>query len=120
MAKYEVRDVVCDYGVYVDGELKLILNSRRIALSVVALLEEDERLHRQLNPQDTPKSKQHEWIRHEKDIEAMREFHKRGIGLSMSDKSIFWTCSECGLWGNPHYNYCPHCGDKKKGETNER
>lgn len=25
MAEYEVRDVVCDYGVYEDGELKLIL-----------------------------------------------------------------------------------------------
>ena len=31
MAEHEVRDVACDYGVYEDGELKLILNSRRIA-----------------------------------------------------------------------------------------
>ena len=50
MAKYEVRDVVCDYGVYADGELKLILNSRRIAEQIVVLLEEDERIHRELNP----------------------------------------------------------------------
>ena len=49
MAKYEVRDVVCDCGVYEDGELKLILNSRRIALQIVELLKEDERTHRELN-----------------------------------------------------------------------
>lgn len=50
MAEYEVRNVVCDYGVYEDGELKLILNSRRIALQIVKLLKEDERIHRELNP----------------------------------------------------------------------
>lgn len=50
MSKYEVRDVVCDYGVYVDGELKLILNSRQIAGQIVSLLVEDERKHRELNP----------------------------------------------------------------------
>lgn len=49
MADYKVRDVVCDYGVYEDDELKLILNSRRIALQIVELLKEDERLHRELN-----------------------------------------------------------------------
>lgn len=49
MAKYEVRDVVCDYGLYYDGELILILNSKRIALEIVALLNEDERIHMELN-----------------------------------------------------------------------
>lgn len=41
---YEVRDVVCDYGVYENGELKLILNSKRIALEIVKLLEEDDKI----------------------------------------------------------------------------
>ena len=49
MSEYEVRDVVCDYGVYEDGELKLILNSRRIALEIVKLLKEDDFVHRELN-----------------------------------------------------------------------
>lgn len=49
---YEVRDVVCDYGVYENGALKLILNSRRIAERIVELLEEDECNHRELNPID--------------------------------------------------------------------
>ncbi len=50
MTEYEVRDVVCDYGVYENGELKLILNSRRIAEQIVLLLKQDERIHRELNP----------------------------------------------------------------------
>ena len=50
MPKYEVKDVVSDYGVYEDGELKLILNSRRTALQIVELLKEDERIHREMNP----------------------------------------------------------------------
>lgn len=50
MSKFEVRDVVCDYGVFEDGELKLILNSRRIALQIVDLLEEDERIHKEFKP----------------------------------------------------------------------
>lgn len=50
MAEYEVRDVDCDYGVYEDGELKLILNLRPIALQIVELLKQDERIHRELNP----------------------------------------------------------------------
>ena len=48
MAEYEVRYIGCDYGVYCDGELKLILNSFRIALQIVYLLKEDERIHREL------------------------------------------------------------------------
>lgn len=53
MSVYEVRDVVCDYGVFEDGELKLILNSRTIAGKIVELLKEDERRHRELNPLKT-------------------------------------------------------------------
>lgn len=42
---YEVRDVVCDYGVYENGELKLILNSKRIAEKIVELLKEDSSMN---------------------------------------------------------------------------
>lgn len=49
MSVYEVRDVVCDYGLYCDGELKIILNSKRIALQILELLKEDERIHIELN-----------------------------------------------------------------------
>ena len=50
MIEWSVGDVVCDYGVFEDGELKLITNSRGTAEKIVELLKEDERIHRQLNP----------------------------------------------------------------------
>ena len=43
MAEYEVRDVA---GVFKNGELKLVLNSRRIAENIVQLLEEDAGIDR--------------------------------------------------------------------------
>ena len=50
MIEWTVGCVVCDYGVFENGELKLITNSRRPAEEIVKLLEEDERRHRELNP----------------------------------------------------------------------
>ena len=55
MDEYEVRDVVTDYGLYHDGELILILNSKRIALQIVDLLNDDSRIHRELNPTENKK-----------------------------------------------------------------
>jgi hypothetical protein len=46
----------------------------------------------------------------------MKEFHKKGIGLSMANNSIFWTCSECGMWGTPHSKYCGECGAYMRGD----
>ena len=42
MSKYEIRDVVSDYGIYKDGELLLILNSRSNAVYIKAILEHEE------------------------------------------------------------------------------
>ena len=39
--KYEVRSVVCDYGVYEDDKHILILNKRRNAEEIVKILEAD-------------------------------------------------------------------------------
>lgn len=46
---FEVRDVVCDYGVFENGELKLICNSRRIADMICSLMIFDEEYHKALN-----------------------------------------------------------------------
>ncbi|MHC1746972.1 MAG: hypothetical protein AB9856_01120 [Cellulosilyticaceae bacterium] len=52
MAKYEVKDVVCDYGVFEDDKLmaRMILNSRTNAEIIVQTLEADEK-HEQIFPQ---------------------------------------------------------------------
>ena len=52
MSKYEVKSVVCDYGVYENDELKLIVNSHKIANIIVDLLQIDEGYNRALNPQN--------------------------------------------------------------------
>lgn len=50
MSKFEVRDVVCDYGIYENGELKLILNSRGSALKILKILEFDNSLINEARP----------------------------------------------------------------------
>jgi hypothetical protein len=50
MNEWTVGSVVCDWGVFENGELKLITNSRVTAEKIVNLLEEDEQRHRELNP----------------------------------------------------------------------
>ena len=39
--EWTVEDVVCDYGLFENGELKLILSSKRRALEIKKILEED-------------------------------------------------------------------------------
>lgn len=41
MSKYEVKSVVCDYGIYEDGELKLICSSSKNAYLIKDIMEKD-------------------------------------------------------------------------------
>lgn len=52
MAQYEIKDVVCDYGLYEDGELKLILNSAHNAHLVKRILEIDQSVPNSAIPAD--------------------------------------------------------------------
>ena len=64
---------------------------------------------------DVVEVKHGEWIRNECNIEKMKEFHEKGIALSMSEKSIFYTCSYCGSWGTLTQKHCSECGAKMDG-----
>ena len=64
---------------------------------------------------DVEEVKHGHWKRSERNISKMREFHKKGIALSMSEKSIFYTCSCCGSWGTLSQKYCNECGAKMDG-----
>ena len=46
MPGYEVKPVVCDYGLYEDDELRLICNSSRNAKLIKAILEKDSLCNR--------------------------------------------------------------------------
>lgn len=41
MIKYDVKSVVCDYGIFDNDELKIILNSQANALLIKYILEQD-------------------------------------------------------------------------------
>ncbi|WP_207654655.1 hypothetical protein, partial [Clostridium paraputrificum] len=41
MIKYEIKPVVCDYGIFENGELKLILNCMSNAQTIVNILNAD-------------------------------------------------------------------------------
>ncbi len=60
------------------------------------------------------------FVRNERNIPKMKEFHERGYALSMSEKSIFYTCSACGEWISLSQKYCSECGAKMDGTPKER
>lgn len=68
---------------------------------------------------DVVEVKRGEWKRNERNIPKMREFHEKGNALSMSEKSIFYTCSCCDSWGSLTQKYCFECGAKMDGERGD-
>ena len=61
---------------------------------------------------DVVEVKHGHFVRNERNIPKMKEFHEKGYALSMNTKSIFYTCSECGTWASLSQNYCSECGAK--------
>ena len=51
-------------------------------------------------------------IKHTPDFEKMRYFHKLGFGEGMNERSVFWTCSNCGMWASLAHKFCSNCGAK--------
>ena len=49
MSKYNVDSVVCDYGVFENGELKLICSHRRNALLIKDIMEKDDKFGQGFN-----------------------------------------------------------------------
>ena len=99
MSEYEVRDVVCDYGIYEDGELKLILNSRSNALKIKDILEVDLQ-HRVYSSVDLDE------IRKETAREILQKFNEYlppectacGVGVALNSlyEEYGIECTACG------------------------
>ena len=71
---FEVRDVVCDYGVFENGELKLICNSRRIADMICSLMIFDEEYHKALNSNMIPVNEVYRFAEDEAEEENQNEW----------------------------------------------
>lgn len=90
-------------------ELVEVSMPRRLAIKLKNILAK--------NPDaDVAEVKHGYFVRNERNIPKMKEFHERGYALSMNEKSIFYTCSECGEWISLSQKYCSECGAKMDGE----
>ena len=67
---------------------------------------------------DVVEVKHGHFVRNERNIPKMKEFHKKGIATAMKATSIFYTCSCCNDWGTPIQKYCSGCGAKMNNVVN--
>lgn len=90
--KVEVEEVVCDWGVYEGGELKLILNSRSAAEQIADIIVADE-------------------YRHATDI-PLRTALEKQIPKKLPVIDELYHCPSCGEMGTIMQgdNYCFNCG----------
>lgn len=96
--RYEVKDVVCDYGVYEKGKLLLICNSRANALLIKSILETDlqQHVHQQ--------AVHAHWILI--DSEKNKYQCSNCIRLGKED----WWKLNTGTPADNKMAFCPHCG----------
>lgn len=97
MSKYDIKAVVCDYGIYENDELKIIVNSQANALLIKYVLEQD--LQHKVVIADLL----------EKPSKKKRKF--RAMTYKEHCKSLCLICEECCFapnWADKHYKHiCP-------------
>lgn len=97
MSKYDIKSVVCDYGIYENDELKIIVNSQANALLVKYVLEQD--LQHKVVIADLL----------EKTSKKKRKF--RAMTYKEHCKSLCLICEDCVFapnWADKYYKYiCP-------------
>lgn len=101
---------------YIDAELALKLKDEKTNLCYDLYDLED--FLEEVPTADVVEMKHGYFIRNERNIPKMREFHENGIATSMSEKSIFYTCSCCGSWASLSQKFCSECGVKMDGVNN--
>lgn len=119
MKHYTVKPVVCDYGVYEGDELKLILNSKRIADTIVTLLQLDEDYHRALQRDLVPVNEVYIFTEETDDSELspFERFKQAANEMLKNSSEPTHTparCTKCGkeatLNRGELYRICQDCG----------
>lgn len=97
MSKYDIKAVACDYGIYENDELKIIVNSQANALLIKYVLEQD--LQHKVVIADLL----------EKTSKKKRKF--RAMTYKEHCKSLYLICEECVFapnWADKYYKHiCP-------------
>jgi hypothetical protein len=97
MSKYDIKAVVCDYGIYENDELKIIVNSQANALLIKYVLEQD--LQHKVVIADLL----------EKTSKKKRKF--RAMTYKEHCKSLCLICENCVFapnWADKYYKHiCP-------------
>lgn len=97
MSKYDIKAVVCDYGIYENDELKIIVNSQANALLIKYVLEQD--LQHKVVIADLL----------EKTSKKKRKF--RAMTYKEYCKSLYLICEDCVFapnWADKYYKHiCP-------------
>lgn len=97
MSKYDIKAVVCDYGIYENDELKIIVNSQANALLIKYVLERD--LQHKVVIADLL----------EKTSKKKRKF--RTMTYKEYCKSLYLICEDCVFapnWADKYYKHiCP-------------
>lgn len=97
MSKYDIKAVVCDYGIYENDELKIIVNSQANALLIKYVLEQD--LQHKVVIADLL----------EKTSKKKRKF--RAMTYKEHCKSLCLICEDCIFapnWADKYYKHiCP-------------
>lgn len=97
MSKYDIKAVVCDYGIYENDELKIIVNSQANALLIKYILEQD--LQHKVVIADLL----------EKTSKKKRKF--RAMTYKEHCKSLCLICEDCVFapnWADKYYKHiCP-------------
>ena len=97
MSKYDIKAVVCDYGIYENDELKIIVNSQANALLIKYVLEQD--LQHKVAIADLL----------EKTSKKKRKF--RAMTYKEHCKSLCLICEDCVFapnWADKYYKHiCP-------------
>lgn len=96
--RYEVKDVVCDYGVYEKGKLLLICNSRANALLIKDILEKD------IQHNTHPQAAHRKWVKNQYSP------HNHFCPVCNDDAPSFGDGTEYLS------NFCPNCGAKMNEE----
>lgn len=52
------------------------------------------------------------WIKNAPNRKQLQKIKDMGFAKGMGVDSIFYTCSNCNMWGAPYMQYCSHCGAK--------